>query len=215
MTASGMVRRAAGAAAGFTLIETLVALTLVALLVGSVLQALRWVGTASGFGRRAERAVQVQAGATAFMDLLAGALPGAPGTAGFVGDATAFSFDGVSDGTAVPPGRIRISLGFQGGTAGGALVVTIRPVTGAGPGDASSGWTTVLIDGVTNGRFSYFGTPGERAPAAWSTSWSTTSGQPSLVLVDLALEGLPTLPVLPLYTRVGRGPAIPAADSRR
>lgn len=207
--------RKADAAAGFTLLETLVALTLVALLVGSVLQALRWVGTASGFGRRAERAAQVQAGATAVLDLLAGALPAMPGAAGFVGDATAFSFDGVSDGTAVPPGRVRISIGFQGSTAGGAIVATIRPMAAGATGDAPAGWTTVLLDGVASGRFSYFGSRADRAPAAWGPSWPGTAGQPSLVLADLALDGMPTLPVLPLYARVGRGPALPAPEARR
>ncbi|MCZ8097888.1 MAG: prepilin-type N-terminal cleavage/methylation domain-containing protein [Burkholderiales bacterium] len=214
MTVARRQRPGAGATAGFTLMETLVALTLVALLVGSVLQALRWVGTASGFGRRAERAAEVQAGAAAFTDLLAGALPAVTGAASFAGDASSLAFDGVSDGTAIPPGRVRVAIGFQRGSTGGAIVVTIRPVLPAGSADANTNWTTVLIDGVREARFSYFGQAEERTPPGWSSSWSSRASQPSLVLAELALDGVPTVPLLPLNARVGRGPASGMSRSR-
>ncbi len=113
---------------GFTLVEALVALALVALLLGAVLQTLRWVGAASGFGARADRAARLQAGASAYMDMLAAALPPGPDGRAFTGDAASFAFDGVSDGTAMPPGRVRIAIAFQRGEGGGAIVATIRPV---------------------------------------------------------------------------------------
>lgn len=207
-------RRGGGphAAAGFTLLETLVALTLVALLVAGVVQGVRWVGVASGFGQRAERAAQVQAGANALTDLLAAALPPAPGGPGFVGNATTLSFDGVSDGTAVPPGRVRVSIGHQRNATGGAIVATLRPSPGGVTAEGAPAWTSVLIDGVPEARFSYFGRPGGRAPAGWSAGWGDGSTAPSLVLLDLSLDGVPTLPRLPLYARPGRSPAPPAAS---
>lgn len=191
--------------AGFTLPETLVALSLVALLMAGVLQAVRWVGTATLFGQKADRAAQVEAGATALTTLLASALPAAPAGPGFVGDEASFSFDGVSDGTALPPGRVRISIGHQRNATGGALVATVRPAPGGVIADGAPAWTSVLIEGVPAARISYFGRPGGRGTAAWSGRWPQQATAPGLVWLDLTLDGLPTLGRLPLYARVGRG----------
>ncbi len=213
MTIRGPAARAASTS-GFTILETLVALTLVALLVGAVLQAIRWVSAASGLGQRAERAAEVQAGATAFTDLLAAALPPGPAGATFAGDPSAFSFDGVSDGSAMPPGRVRVTIGHQRSDAGGALVVTIRPISPVDQSEGARAWTTVLIEGVNDARFAYFGQPDGRGGPAWAPSWSSRTAQPALVRADLALTGMPTLPGLPLNARLGRGPSSPAGTAR-
>ncbi|MHB2165348.1 prepilin-type N-terminal cleavage/methylation domain-containing protein [Alsobacter sp. R-9] len=189
---------------GFTILETLVALLLVALLAGAVLQAVRWVAAVTAFGDRADRAAALQAGANAVFDLLAGAIPAAAGAASFEGGPGAFSFDTVSDGTAMAPGRVRATLRLEDGR----LVAEFRPLQPAGgldPGRPPA--RTTLVEGVSGARVSYFGAPVAGGPAAWSQAWASRVTEPDLVLLELALSDFPSLPNLPLYARVGRSPA--------
>ena len=131
-----MPRRCASrpAQAGFALLETLVALSLAALLIGAVLQSVRWVSMVSGFGNRVAQVAALEAGATALTDLLAAAVLTNQPAPPFAGDETGFAFDTVSDGTVTTPGHVHVTVSRR--VAGGGrleFAASFAPASGEGP----------------------------------------------------------------------------------
>jgi general secretion pathway protein J len=177
------------AEAGFTLLELLIALTLLALTtsllvaaIGSARQAL------SVLDRRVAHAT-VPAVQSVLRQLLAEARPGLE-SAGRADPARAFAGEPDKVGfvsSFVPKGqygglwRYEIALAGEGGAS--ALVLTqqlIRP----GPA-ATAPLRTVVITGIDALRFRYFGAADRDGAPMWQDGWHEPSRLPRLVAVDV------------------------------
>lgn len=186
--------------AGFTLLETLVALALAALLIGAVLQSVRWVMVVNGFGNRVAQVASIEAGSNALTDLLATAVLTTQPTPPFVGDAGGFAFDMVSDGTVTQPGHVRVT--FRPRAAGDGrldLAASFVPVGGEGPTA-----TTAVLEGLTSVRFSYFGQDDAEKPKTWRSAWTNRNVLPALLLIEVESDVDGSVLRLPIYARVGR-----------
>lgn len=208
-TASRRTEAAGSGAAGFTLLETLVALSLVALLIGAVLQSMRWVTVVSSFGNRAANVAAIEAGANALTDLLAAAVLTTRSAPPFVGDERSFAFDMVSDGVVTAPGHVRVTVRARPAGEGRIdLAASFVPASGEGPSA-----TTALLENLTAVRVQYFGQDDAGTPKRWRGSWTNPNVLPALLLLEIESDVGGTVLRLPLYARVGRQSGIFAGRS--
>jgi general secretion pathway protein J len=180
---------------GFTLVELLVAITLIALLTVGLYQAFG-IGTraASTVSANIDRPAQI-ALAYDFMQRAVSAaepLPAAgnssPGAINFDGESEALSF------VAVPPAYLAIGgfqllhLGLEQGKNGARLVVTWEGVA-RGPiaPQPTMFQPSVLIDQVRSVAFAYFGVPGPKQKPSWLDRWSERDALPQLIRMRLTL----------------------------
>jgi type II secretory pathway pseudopilin PulG len=199
-TPSVRTAAAGSAAAGYTLLETLVALSLVALLIGAVLQSMRWVTVVSSFGNRAAQVTAIEAGANALTDLLAAAVLTTQSAPRFIGDERSFAFDMVSDGVVTPPGHVRVTVRARPAGEGRIdLAASFAPAAGDG-----SSATTALFENLTAVRVQYFGQDDGGSPRSWRGSWTNPSVLPALLLLEIESDVGGAVLRLPLYARVGR-----------
>jgi general secretion pathway protein J len=192
MTAPARLHRGAE---GFTLVELLVAITLIALLTVGLYQAF-------GIGTRAARTVSANIDRPAEIALaydfmrrafsaaepVPTATNSAPAAINFDGERQALSF------VAMPPAYLAIGgfqllrLGLEPGKNGARLTVTWAGVA-RGPiaPQPTMLQPSILIDQLRSVAFAYFGVPGPKQKAAWLDRWSQRDALPQLIRVRLTL----------------------------
>jgi general secretion pathway protein J len=187
-----------------TLIELVVALALLALIVGALAGAL-------GTGVTASAAVDARAGAsetlrvaqTALRRHLGQARPaiwraGAREQIAFAGEATAVGFTALMPPWPSSGGLYLVRIGLEDRPNGRALVLRRIPTAGerADFSFADAPDAAVLAEGVAAIRFSYFGVEdGARAPV-WRADWRGQRHLPKLVRLDLQFRD-PRAPAWP------------------
>ncbi len=178
----------ARAGAGFTLLELLLALALLALLTAALTGGLRLAWRAFEAGRTHQAADDLEAAATALANLLARAYPLVVLDAAkselptFIGAPDGCRFVGLSEGEVQLAGLIATDVGLAPNARGFDLVVWTAPVHGgqiAAPREAMR--KTEAARHVTALSFSYFGVVEQDAPPRWSDNWQGTSRLPLLV----------------------------------
>ncbi len=182
---------------GFTLIEMLVALSLLAL-ISSVLAAS--IGTARmalAFVERSAAVAPVQGTQAFFRSALAQARPiQRDGTSGsdlsFLGAPSAMTFNTSYSPRAQFEGLYRIEIGFEPSTdqrAGGELILTqtmVRPLAGEDqvpPPVARR--RSRLLENVRSVEFNYFGALDDDGILRWRPTWVHLDKLPRLVAVDV------------------------------
>ncbi len=182
-------------AEGFTLVELLVAITLIALLTVGLYQAFG-IGTraASTVSANIDRAAQI-ALAYDFMQRAFTAAEPLPAPTDL--SQAAINFDGESQAlsfVALPPAYLaiggfqRLHLGLEPGRDGARLIVTWEGVArGPTAPQPEMLQPSVLIDQVRSVAFTYFGVPGPKQKAAWLDRWSERDSLPQLIRMRLTL----------------------------
>jgi len=195
---------------GFTLVELLVAMALLALLSALLLGGLRMSRAAVVRGEAAtERLLRTELGLAVMRRQLEEADPLPLGTAAapriaFTGDAQNIVF-------IAPPGAY-LALGgeeitwlvIEPGTGGARIVLRYRPLDRAADHwpptlDARDMQSVVLLDGAAGAQFAYFGRLDPADDAQWQTEWRDASALPGLIRFSVA-----TLPDLVVNPRLGR-----------
>jgi general secretion pathway protein J len=171
------------AAAGFTLIEVVVALALAGLVSLILLQGLRL--TVAGFGRMTQAADRLD-DRTSVEALLRHALaaaipaPAIGGRAGFIGEPQALSFVTVADDGGA--GLYRVDLAFANADGRSELVMTRRlAMPFAQPREQRS----VLAGGVRLFSLAYFGAKSPADEPRWHDRWEGLVSPPQLVRITL------------------------------
>ena len=184
--------------AGFTLLELMVALALVALLI-------MIMGGGIRFGARVWEASRVRADATGEIQairrfLRERALAARPvGRTGGEGAQKTIAFQGRAGGmgfvTLMPSyvargGLYHVEFGLSDGRASDAITMRWWPYGGAptGPGAGQRR----LMEGIKDLKISYFGDPENAGDGRWRDSWSDGAALPRLVSIKLTFpEGDP------------------------
>jgi general secretion pathway protein J len=180
-------------AEGFTLVELLVAITLIALLTVGLYQAFG-IGTraASTVSANIDRPAQIALAYDFMQRAFTGAEP-LPRAS----DAPQVIFDGERQTlsfVALPPAYLSIGgfqllhLGLEPSKGGARLVVTWQGVA-RGPiaPQPEMLQPSILIDQVRNLAFAYFGAPGPKQQPAWLDRWSEREALPQLIRLRLTL----------------------------
>ncbi|MEE8332334.1 MAG: prepilin-type N-terminal cleavage/methylation domain-containing protein [Alphaproteobacteria bacterium] len=178
---------------GFTLLELLVALTLLGLTVAMIVSALNTgLLGADVTAKRSARLNQVRAAQVALRRHIEGARPvnwadNALSKVGFDGRTASARFVSV-----LPPwpgngGPHLVSVAHDGDR----LVMSRKIHSGENPSfDFSSPVSrTILLEGVKAIRFGYFGPENPRAPAKWHGSWRSRVSLPSLIRLSVTFRG--------------------------
>ncbi|HEV2552083.1 MAG TPA: prepilin-type N-terminal cleavage/methylation domain-containing protein [Stellaceae bacterium] len=208
-------------AAGFTLLELLIGIAVLGLLMGMLFGGLRLASHQVEWRTarldRGSRVTLVQA----FMRRsLADARPleiegSRPSIAGptvalaFDGTAEELEFVGPAPESAESGGLELIGLGLvRRGAAAGALSLRVRAYdTGAG-GATAPLRETLVLEGVRQAQFAYFGViAGETAPR-WHESWRELPYLPALVRLTLTLSGGERVPDLVVALRLSQDPSL-------
>ena len=196
---------------GFTLVEMLISILILALITGMLLDGLRLV--THSVGRETSRLdrssqialvqnfVRAQLGDAQRIVLAAG--PAAP--VDFTGKVDRLVFVSPAPASVAFGGLQRLALVFNAGTsaAGGTIEADWRPYRD-GSGAASAVANRVLLDHVSAAVFSYFGSTRANEPLEWHDEWREMSDLPLLVRLAVVFSGGRTMPelivVLPLAT---------------
>jgi len=177
------------AAGGFTLLELLIAVTVLSLMIGTLYSALQLGARSWEAGTRDADALDQMRTTHQFLQrYLAQAQPVAVNQGGrwtlhFEGGERSLRFV-----TEMPPhlgvgGLYEIWLGSAGRGDARRLAVLRRlwhPELAPEPGPGALDEST-LVDELASVSFEYFGARGERAPPQWHTSWETRQSLPELV----------------------------------
>lgn len=198
--------RSAPAAAGFTLLELLVAMTVLGVLTGLLAGGLSF-GTRVWERQRGrlEAATDLQIAQDVLRRTLTQATP-IP-TAGdeadpepsFVGSETDVQFIGPPPAQSLAGGLFDYDIFVEGDPPGQHLVLhwklrtpdgkpAKRRVTNAAPGPEEAmldGRQTTLLEHVESVQFAYFGADQDNGAAQWSTSWRSPDKLPQLIRVRL------------------------------
>ncbi len=202
MTGARRRRRMGGrAGAGFTLIELLVALTLLGLVSVVLFGGLRFGTRAWEAGNaRAERLAEVQAVQAVLRRRIAQAvLPEDAGTASAFSDSPA-AFAGEEDSlrfVALVPSRFGVGgfylfdLSVADDDDGTRLELAWRLFRPDQPGDLDEpepglGGKRVLIEGIEEAKFGYYGAETAGAEAEWRGRWDEADGLPALIALEVA-----------------------------
>jgi general secretion pathway protein J len=203
------LRRSGTRSEGFTLIEVVVALTLFALLLVFLFGGLRFGNRAVSVGTdMIERAVALTTAETFLRNQLAAAEP-LPITSD--NQRREVTFDGRRDAVdfvALPPAYLVgggfhwLRVGLEKTSGGNALVVRWQPLRRDESGETLNGMD-VLLQGVNDVAFSYFGSPDGVEPRSWHDEWHNAAFLPALVRVRIAVADgrpVPDLLVAPHIT---------------
>ena len=205
------------ASGGFTLVEVLVALTLLGLISVALVTGLRFGARAWERGDTRLTAVHEVAAVRAFLARsLAQGLPGEGARqrlhAGWDGAPARLAFTTPGPHALDPAGAVRLTLAAEPGPDGRRLVVSWgadrpRPRTGAAVPE-TRGPGRILLRGLSRVRFRYYGADGD-APPRWRDTWSADR-TPWLVAIEIAFAAAdrPPWPTLVVAPRT----ATPAAD---
>lgn len=185
---------------GFTLLEMLLAISLLALITSSIMGGLH-LGRRSWETARASDALDEVENAMRATSALVGKsftfTPDQPQSLGaepqpiFLGSPQGCRFVALSEGGAQWGGLILTEIGLDKGPGGAELAVwtkVYRPQEGFTPARAAMK-KTVVISGVTGLELSYFGSQRERAPPVWSNAWSANQ-LPALVSIRVGVGRL-------------------------
>ena len=189
------------AGAGFTLVELLVALTLLGLVSVVLFGGLRFGTRAWEAGNtRAERLAQVQAVQGVLRRRIAQAvLPEDAGAESAFSDSPA-AFAGAEDSlrfVALVPSRIGVGgfylfeLSVADDGDGARLELAWRLFRPDQPGDLDEpepglGGRRVLIEGIEEAKFGYYGAERAGAAAEWRERWDGADGLPALIALKVA-----------------------------
>jgi general secretion pathway protein J len=178
---------------GLTMIELLLSLAVLVVLVGFLVGGLS-VGRrafdadrANGIGSETDAAIQV------ISALISSALPVRASTGDqdtsivFEGHQEALLFVGLSEGRSLRGGPHKMSVRRNGsdlvvGVIAGATAAKNDDLGGASPR------AVVVLSGVREIRFKYFGRVGRSAVAGWRTDWFSSEHLPELVSVQIDFE---------------------------
>lgn len=199
------------AEAGFTLIEVLIGVTLLAMLAALI-------ATGTRAGSRAWNSAERQTGEVDDMDAVqtllrrtiaearpsfAAADPADPAIA-FSGEPDTLSLVGPQPATQGegPWARQRLFVANRGGRR--AMFISWQPMASATDDRAAVVGEVMLLDHVSALRFAYFGPPDAGQPAAWLDRWVARDRLPELVRIAIARDGrgLRGWPELVVATRV-------------
>lgn len=183
---------------GFTLLELLVAMTLLGLVFAVVAGGLRFGATAWERGTETlERTTELQRVHGLLSRQLAGILPypSQPRRGGrgvlFEGSQTRLRFVGPAPSQAVADGVYDFVLAREDADDGsGVLVLRWRPFDAedgspADPGAAGTRSET-LVRGISGLAFAYLAPPGGGEPAAWQSDWPERGDLPALIRVTVS-----------------------------
>lgn len=199
--------------AGFTLLETLVALTLLATMLALLFAGLR-TGVRSweaGSGR-GDRADQVLLAYSFFRKELSAAFPWRlkdplAVRIAFLGERERLRFVSMRPAEIGGGGLAFVSFEYEpgkGAKSSGRMVMR-RQFAAADSGDLSpldGADPFTILDGVTSARFEYFGAENETSNPSWSEGWDFPQRLPTHVRLKLKLEGL-ELPEMVVALRLG------------
>jgi general secretion pathway protein J len=216
--------RATRAQAGFTLLETVIALTLLAVMLGLLFGGMRTGIRAWEAGTtRGDQADQALLAASFLRKELTAAYPwrfkdplvlklafrGTPESVRFVSMRPADLGGG---------GLAFVSLAYEPDRAGegGRLVMRRAPAASEAVDFAAVDATDpfALLDGVGAARFSYFGSQDDVTPPAWSGSWENPQRIPTHVRIELSLVRA-KLPDVVVALRLGEEAGCPEAVFQR
>ncbi len=178
---------------GMTLVELVVALALLALIVGTLAAALgTGIGANASVNTRAQGDETLRTAHTTLRRYIGQARPvkwraGAREQIGFVGEVQSLGFTAIMPPWPGMGGFYRVRVGLEERASGPALVLRRAPTAGERMdydlSDAPD--VVVLAEGVAAIRFSYLGIDaGTRAPA-WRADWRGQRSLPKLVRLDL------------------------------
>lgn len=174
------------AQAGFTLVELLVAITLMTFLSAALLASIRFGLTA--WGRGAERSDQVQTSMLAqnlLRRLIGEAYPlflsrNLSGYVDFDGSATSLRFLAPVPVALGAGGRARIALSVERRVGRASLVMAARPELAAATPDPTG---KILLADLDSADFAYFGQGRSEKAAQWHEAWSGELTLPAIVRV--------------------------------
>ena len=177
---------------GVTLIELLLALAILAVLTGFLAGGLSIGRRAFDADRTAEISGGTDAAIQAITSLIASALPVRASTANpksgvvFDGRQETLSFMSLSEGRSLRGGPHMVRLRRSGLD----LVVDVMGSTPEPAGDAAGLTPTrvVVLSGVREVRFVYFGSVNPAGPPAWQAQWLGYEGLPALVSIQIDFE---------------------------
>lgn len=209
---------------GFTLIELLAALALLGLMAAALFGALR-VGVQSW--ERAEassrRAAETRSAEDFLRRTLGAAFPlrAAPGApVSFDGDGAALRFAAALPAHLGGGGFSTLTLRFaprppEGSAArAGRLVLEHAPLGGAARA-AAEAQESVLLEGLDEARFDYFGRSNDAEKPAWRERWPGGPRVPSLVRLTLRYAGAPEAREMVLPVRLGEETGCVRAEFQR
>lgn len=199
-----------GSHSGFTLIEVLIALTLIALMMGLLFGSLRTGGRIWDAGTaRAENTMTMQAAQQLLRRIIEECRPlRARGQDNrpivlFDGTGSRLSFIATRPAAARGQGYYRYTLGIEDGDDGRRLILAMEPwspATGMTSGSEAAAERVVLLDGVEGLEIGYFGEPERNSARDWYADWTAREKLPDLVRI--AVTSAHRWPVLLAVTRI-------------
>jgi general secretion pathway protein J len=177
---------------GLTLIELLLSLAILVVLTGFLAGGLSMGRRAFDADRANEIGSETDAAIQSVSSLIASALPVRVSTSSqkpgimFDGRRETLVFVGLSEGRSLRGGPHKISLRRSGGD----LVVDVAATAGETAKDAPGPPPTrvVVLSGVREVSFSYFGSMNPSGVPAWRTDWSRLERLPDLVSIRIEFE---------------------------
>jgi general secretion pathway protein J len=173
---------------GFTLVELLVVLAIFSLMSLVLFDGFHFATSAAANGNaRVERAQEI-ALASAFLRKQFADIR--PFPIGGPDDAKTVAFDGSPEGlvfVGAPPAYLspggfqELRIGLEPTQQGQGLTVRWRPVRNDGITAIGGQPPSILIDGIAETDFAYFGSTAPRAPPTWNARWSGAAGLPALI----------------------------------
>lgn len=191
-----------GAARGYSLVELLVALAVLALLMTTIYDGFRY---ANGIQSRTIALSQNHHDVAHAQDFLRDLIASTTGgVRPLSGETDALRFIAPLRRHGLPDGLYEVTLRLQESPTGGRLVIDWKKLTVAkseAGGRAAGAGTVTVVDDVSDLSIAYFG---DGANAIWLSRWSSKESSPRLVRIALSLSGgypWPDLLVSPRATR--------------
>lgn len=182
---------------GFTLLELLLAISILSLITGSILGGLHLGRRAWEASRASETLDEVENALRAVAGLFARAYPvpiaaqdATSGQVLFNGEPGGCRFIMLSEGGAQWGGLIVVEVGGESTGQSADLVVWTKLYRGEeGLGAARSSMTrTVALKGLVSFQLSYFGVLEQGKPPRWSDKWSQRNASPLLIGVKIGAQ---------------------------
>lgn len=196
-------------AAGFTLLEVLAAMALLALLLLGVYSGVRSAThTVEAGSLKIEQIDQVRSAQQFLRRELAQAMAQAitrddsGNSTYFIGSGTEMRFVAPLPGYLGRMGPQLIRIKLVPGDKGERLEATLAVLPPDGSAPKPLGDPQVLVDGISGGGFSYRGLNAQGQPMDWQSDWKEANTMPNVVTIKLALENGREWPLLSAPLRV-------------